>query len=221
MACRASSGTSPQQRLADEKIRRVNALLAQSRKELRLKNAQMEDDLKMAREIQLTMLPQQYPTFPHSALPTESAFQFTHRYLPAGTVGGDFFAVSALSERRSRRVHLRCGRARRPLGAGDGHDPRAGGGAQAAGHESRAVSQQAQLRPARHPETHRHTDAHHGVLPGGGLEDRRDALRQRRPSQTAAYSPPAPTRSSRWPMRPAKASRSWACSRTRPTRPPR
>jgi sigma-B regulation protein RsbU (phosphoserine phosphatase) len=87
-----------QQRLAEEKIRRVNALLAQSRKELRVRNAQMEDNLKMAREIQLTMLPQQYPTFPRAASPSESAFQFTHRYLPAGTVGGDFFAVSALSE---------------------------------------------------------------------------------------------------------------------------
>jgi sigma-B regulation protein RsbU (phosphoserine phosphatase) len=86
------------QRLADEKIRRVNALLAQSRKELRVKNTQMEDDLKMAREIQLTMLPQQYPTFPPSSLPSQSALQFTHRYLPAGSVGGDFFTVSALSE---------------------------------------------------------------------------------------------------------------------------
>src|ERR1035438_5837495 len=87
-----------QQRLAEEKIRRANALLAQSREELRAKNAQMEDDLKMAREIQLTMLPQQYPTFPRAASPAESAFQFTHRYLPAGTVGGDFFTVSPLSE---------------------------------------------------------------------------------------------------------------------------
>ena len=87
-----------QQRLAEEKIRRVNALLAQNRKELRAKNLQMQDDLKMAREIQVTMLPQQYPSFPPSASPEESAFHFTHRYLPAGTVGGDFFAVSALSE---------------------------------------------------------------------------------------------------------------------------
>jgi sigma-B regulation protein RsbU (phosphoserine phosphatase) len=86
------------QRLADERIRRANALLAQSRKELQVKNAQMEDDLKMAREIQLTMLPQQYPAFPRSAAPSESVFQFTHRYLPAGTVGGDFFTISALSE---------------------------------------------------------------------------------------------------------------------------
>ena len=86
------------QRLAEEKIRRINALLAQSRKEIRARHAQMEDDLKMAREIQVTMLPQQYPAFPRSASPSDSVLQFTHRYLPAGTVGGDFFAVSALSE---------------------------------------------------------------------------------------------------------------------------
>ena len=87
-----------QQRLADEKIRRINALLAQSRNEIRARNVQMEENLKMAREIQLTMLPQQYPAFPPSAPPSASAFQFTHLYLPAGTVGGDFFAVSPLSE---------------------------------------------------------------------------------------------------------------------------
>jgi sigma-B regulation protein RsbU (phosphoserine phosphatase) len=52
----------------------------------------------MAREIQLAMLPQQYPAFPREAAPAESAFQFTHRYLPTGTVGGDFFTVSALSD---------------------------------------------------------------------------------------------------------------------------
>jgi phosphoserine phosphatase RsbU/P len=87
-----------QQRLADEKIRRANALLAQSRRELQSKNAQMEDDLKMAREIQLTMLPQQYPAFPSSASSADSVFQFTQRYLPAGSVGGDFFTISAISE---------------------------------------------------------------------------------------------------------------------------
>src|SRR5205814_6053984 len=55
-------------------------------------------DLKMAREIQLTMLPQQYPSFPRSAPQPDSLFQFTHRYLPSGTVGGDFFTISALSD---------------------------------------------------------------------------------------------------------------------------
>ena len=86
------------QRLAEEKIRRVNGLLAQNRKELRLRNRQMQEDLKMARDVQLTMLPQQYPSFPASATPDSSLFQFTHRYLPTGTVGGDFFSISALSE---------------------------------------------------------------------------------------------------------------------------
>ncbi|HWH70959.1 MAG TPA: PAS domain-containing protein, partial [Candidatus Sulfotelmatobacter sp.] len=87
-----------QQRLAEEKIRRANAALAQSRKELRAKNQQMEEELQMAREIQLTMLPQQYPTFPRLEPESESAFHFTHRYLPNGSVGGDFFTISALSE---------------------------------------------------------------------------------------------------------------------------
>ena len=87
-----------QQRMAEEKIRKANAALAQSRRELSAKNLEMEDDLKMAREIQLTMLPQQYPAFPRQGEGSESALQFTHRYLPTGSVGGDFFTISALSE---------------------------------------------------------------------------------------------------------------------------
>jgi sigma-B regulation protein RsbU (phosphoserine phosphatase) len=90
-----------QQRMAEEQIRRSNAALAQSQKELRAKNLQMEEDLQMAREIQLTMLPQQYPVFPRCGPDSESAFQFTHRYLPTGSVGGDFFTVSALSETKA------------------------------------------------------------------------------------------------------------------------
>jgi sigma-B regulation protein RsbU (phosphoserine phosphatase) len=87
-----------QQRRDEENIRKANALLAQSQEALRAKNLQMEDDLKMAREIQLTMLPQQYPAFPPTSQPGKSAFQFTHRYIPTGSVGGDFFTISALSD---------------------------------------------------------------------------------------------------------------------------
>ncbi len=86
------------QKVADERIRQANADLASSREELRLKNDVMEENLKMAREIQLSMLPQQYPVLPRGAAPAESAFQFTHRYQPSGTVGGDFFSISALSD---------------------------------------------------------------------------------------------------------------------------
>jgi PAS domain S-box-containing protein len=87
-----------EQRMAEEKIRHANALLAKSEKELHERNLQMEANLKMAREIQVGMLPQQYPTFPQSATPADSLFRFTHRYLPTGEVGGDFFSVSALSD---------------------------------------------------------------------------------------------------------------------------
>ncbi len=87
-----------QQRLAEEKIRKANTALARSQREIQVKNLQMEDDLKMAREIQLAMLPQQYPVFPRSGPGSESALQFTHCYLPTGSVGGDFFTISALSE---------------------------------------------------------------------------------------------------------------------------
>ncbi|HTL57243.1 MAG TPA: SpoIIE family protein phosphatase [Candidatus Limnocylindrales bacterium] len=87
-----------QQRMAEQEIRRANAALAQSRAEIQAKNLQMEDDLKMAREIQLAILPQQYPSFPGFGPQSESTLQFTHRYLPTGSVGGDFFSISSLSE---------------------------------------------------------------------------------------------------------------------------
>jgi sigma-B regulation protein RsbU (phosphoserine phosphatase) len=86
-----------QQRKAEQEIRRYNEELSRSRQELHAKNQQMEEDLRMAREIQLTMLPQQYPPFHQGGVDAESAIQFTHRYMPTGSVGGDFFSVSALS----------------------------------------------------------------------------------------------------------------------------
>lgn len=87
-----------QQRLAEERVRKAHAQVVQSRKELHEKNFQMEEELKMAREIQMAMLPLQYPSFPRNAVPENSAFEFTHRYLPTSAVGGDFFTVSALSD---------------------------------------------------------------------------------------------------------------------------
>lgn len=86
-----------EQYLAEERLRQAHDELARSREALHAKNVQMEDDLKMAREIQLTILPQQYPVFPPDATPETSLFHFTHRYLPTGAVGGDFFNVTALS----------------------------------------------------------------------------------------------------------------------------
>lgn len=83
---------------AEDQIRRATGELSRSREELRAKNLIMEENLRMAREIQTSMLPQQYPSFPKDVPPEQSAFQFVHRYEPAESVSGDFFSVSALSE---------------------------------------------------------------------------------------------------------------------------
>jgi sigma-B regulation protein RsbU (phosphoserine phosphatase) len=82
---------------AEEQIRRATGELSRSREELRTKNSLMEESLRTAREIQLTMLPQQYPTFPQNAPLEQSAFQFVHRYEPAESVSGDFFSITAIS----------------------------------------------------------------------------------------------------------------------------
>jgi sigma-B regulation protein RsbU (phosphoserine phosphatase) len=86
---------------AEERERLINAELSRSQTELRKKNEILEDDLKMAREIQQAMLPQQYPAFPPGATPEASAFRFCHRYHPTGQVGGDFFNVLRLSDTKA------------------------------------------------------------------------------------------------------------------------
>ena len=87
-----------EQKLAQEKIRQTTAELARSREELHNKNQLMEENLRVAADIQLTMLPQTYPSFPHNAPAEQSAFQFVHRYEPAESVSGDFFSITAISD---------------------------------------------------------------------------------------------------------------------------
>ena len=87
-----------ERRRAEEQIRRATGELSRSREELRTKNALMEENLRTAREIQLTMLPQQYPSFPSDAPAGQSAFQFVHRYEPTESVSGDFFSISPISD---------------------------------------------------------------------------------------------------------------------------
>jgi PAS domain S-box-containing protein len=86
---------------AEERERLINAELARSQAELRKKNEILEDDLKMAREIQQAILPQQYPAFPPGASPESSWLHFCHRYQPTGQVGGDFFNVLRLSDSKA------------------------------------------------------------------------------------------------------------------------
>lgn len=73
--------------------RRLEAELARRNEELRQKNAQMEAELAMARDVQKALLPSQYPVVPRSAPPDQSALRFAHRWIPSSAMAGDFFEV--------------------------------------------------------------------------------------------------------------------------------
>jgi phosphoserine phosphatase RsbU/P len=72
--------------------------LAKYSQELREKNAQLEEDLETARELQHALLPQHYPRFPTSASAEQSALRFKHFFRSSSGVGGDFFHVSQVSD---------------------------------------------------------------------------------------------------------------------------
>ncbi|MEP6672280.1 MAG: SpoIIE family protein phosphatase [Chthoniobacter sp.] len=78
----------------------VEQLQAQ-RREIAVKNEQMETDLALAREMQLTLLPRRFPAFPPDASVEESSLRFAHRYLPSTAVSGDLFHVLPLDEHRA------------------------------------------------------------------------------------------------------------------------
>ncbi len=71
------------------------AELEQRQAEIAAKNRQMEDDLRMAREVQVAMLPREFPA---CRAGSGVALHFAHLYEPAGGVGGDFFDVLSVSE---------------------------------------------------------------------------------------------------------------------------
>jgi len=62
------------------------------------KQEQMEQELALAREVQLALLPQSYPSFPRGVTEASSALRFAHRYLPEARLGGDFFTVTQVSD---------------------------------------------------------------------------------------------------------------------------
>src|SRR6266404_5366278 len=71
----------------------------QRTRELREKNQQIAEELRMARELQLALLPQQFPTVPAHVHDHESALRFLSLYFPTGDVSGDFFSVFPVGEK--------------------------------------------------------------------------------------------------------------------------
>ena len=179
-----------EQLLAEEQIRRHDAPnWRRSREELRAKNAVMEENLRMAREIQFAMLPQQYPVFPAGAPAGAERVPIRPPLSARRSRQRRFLQRPRAVRRRGGGVHLRRDGPRHPRGARHRHDPRAGRGTQAAVARSGNVPAQAQFRPVQHPQDHGLADADHGLLSGRRLDHRRHAVRQRRPSETAAPPP--------------------------------
>ena len=71
--------------------------LADRTQQLRRKNQQIEEELKMAHELQLAMLPQYFPRAP-APNTQHGALEFFSFYFPSGSVSGDFFDVIELSD---------------------------------------------------------------------------------------------------------------------------
>jgi sigma-B regulation protein RsbU (phosphoserine phosphatase) len=76
-----------QDALAEERNR-----LKATTEELEKKNAVLQADLQLAREIQEALLPRDYPTFPGFGVSGQNALSFAHCYLP-GRGWGDFFDI--------------------------------------------------------------------------------------------------------------------------------
>ena len=87
---------------AEADLRALNEALEQRvadrTRELREKNLRMEEDLSMAKELQLALLPHRFPTLPRGVLQTASAVKFSSIFHPASSVSGDFFNVVRVSE---------------------------------------------------------------------------------------------------------------------------
>ena len=87
---------------AEIELRTLNAQLeqrvAERTRELWAKNALMEEDLSMARELQMAFLPQHFPTLPRGVEQAASAVKFCSIFHPSNSVSGDFFNVVPVSD---------------------------------------------------------------------------------------------------------------------------
>ena len=89
-------------RQAEAELRALNEQLEQRvtdrTRELWAKNAIMEEDLDMARELQMAFLPHHFPTLPRGAEQAASAVKFCSIFHPTSSVSGDFFNVVRVSD---------------------------------------------------------------------------------------------------------------------------
>jgi len=72
--------------------------LIEKEREIQAKNEQTQMDLRMAMELQQALMPVTYPLFPAGATVETAHLRFSHVYLPASLIGGDFFFIARVSD---------------------------------------------------------------------------------------------------------------------------
>jgi len=65
--------------------------------EMRLIKEEMEDDFRMAGDLQKTFFPSGYPAFPEGAAPGERCVEFLHDFKACSEVGGDYCSIHRIS----------------------------------------------------------------------------------------------------------------------------
>ena len=138
--------------------------LARYADELHAKNAQLEADLDMARDIQQVFLTN-LSELSAGAAPEESWLRFCHCYRPAQRVGGDFFCVLPLSDNEAGVficdvIGPGCGRTR------DSDRARTRRRAHTCGYRPGPLYDSDQPQPARNLPPNGDSDAGLGLLPG-------------------------------------------------------
>ena len=73
----------------------------QLEEEIAFKTAEMQRDLQFAREFQEALMPRDYPQVPSENCGDPLTLNFHHVYMPASSVGGDFFDVLKLGDHRA------------------------------------------------------------------------------------------------------------------------
>lgn len=73
----------------------------QLEEEIAFKTAEIQRDLQFAREFQEALMPRDYPQVPSATCVAPLALNFHHVYMPASSVGGDFFDVLKLDDHRA------------------------------------------------------------------------------------------------------------------------
>ena len=87
-------------KMVEQKLLDTTRELSLRSNELRIRNEEMETDLKMAREIQLSFLSRHEEFFPPQVPENKSALKFYHEYIPATSLAGDFFDIIPISDNK-------------------------------------------------------------------------------------------------------------------------